>query len=149
MLSGVEIASFVLATFPLVLSALEQYENGFEQMKNWYRFRKEFEAFLNALARQKIFFRQNIEELLSPIVSSEFEIAQPLDNPEGKLWSDKSLEEGLRSRLPGPFEYECYMSTVESILELLESLKQKLKIKAGKVKFNALISSRGYGLYAD
>ena len=42
-----------------------------------------------ALVRQKIFFRQNIEELLSPIISSEYDISLLLDSPGGSAWADK------------------------------------------------------------
>ena len=133
MLTGIEIAGTALAIFPLIISALEHYENGFQTIKEWVRFRGEFATFLNAFARQQIFFRQNIEELLSPIVSSEYEMSLLLDDPGGRAWADSGLNESLRKRLPGKYECECYSTTVSYILESLEKLKSKLKISDEKV----------------
>ncbi|KAI4206281.1 MAG: hypothetical protein LQ346_001177 [Caloplaca aetnensis] len=128
MATGIETAGLILAAFPLVISALEHYENGFEVIREWIRFRGEFAAFLNAMIRQRIFFRQNIEELLGPIVSSEYEMSILLDNPAGEAWADKTLNARLRQRLPGKYEYESYAMTVSYILETLHKLKDKLKI---------------------
>ena len=133
MLGGIEIAGTALAIFPLIISALEHYENGFQPIKEWVRFRGGFATFLNAFARQQIFFRQNIEELLSPIVSSEYEMSLLLDHPGGRAWADSESNENLRKRLPGKYECECYTTTVSYILENLEKLKSKLKISDEKV----------------
>lgn len=133
MLTGVEIAGTVLAAFPLIISAMEHYERGFQPIKEWIRFRGEFATFLNALVRQKIFFRQNIEELLSPIISSDYEMSVLLDNPGGRAWTDVELNDRLRRRLPGKYEYECYTTTVSYILEVLEKLMGKLKIAGNQV----------------
>lgn len=133
MATGIETAGLILAAFPLVISALEHYENGFEVIREWIRFRGEFAAFLNAMIRQRIFFRQNIEELLGPIVSSEYEMSILLDNPAGEAWADKTLNARLRQRLPGKYEYESYAMTVSYILETLHKLKDKLKIVKNQV----------------
>ena len=133
MLAGIEIAGTILAIFPLIISAMEHYEEGFQPIKEWVRFRGEFATFLNTLVRQKIFFRQNIEELLSPIISSEYEMSALLDNPGGRAWTDTELNDRLRRRLPGKYEYECYTTTVSYILEVLEKLKGKLKIANNQV----------------
>lgn len=45
MLTGVETAGLVLASFPLLISALEHYREGFESLKEWWKFRTEFLAF--------------------------------------------------------------------------------------------------------
>ncbi|KAH0559170.1 hypothetical protein GP486_004294 [Trichoglossum hirsutum] len=148
MVTGIELAGLILATFPLVISTLEHYENGFQQIKEWVRFRGEFAMFLNAMNRQKIFFRQNIEELLSPIVASEYEMSQLLDAPGGPAWMDEELNEKLRKRLPGKYEYECYISTVSAILELLEKLKHKLKIVDGQVGYSSRVAIQSLKPYA-
>ena len=140
MASGIEIAGVILATFPLLISAIEYYENGFQPIKEWIRFRGEFATFMNALIRQKIFFRQNIEELLSPIISSEYEMSLMLDHPGGRAWSDNELDDKLRRRLPGKYEYESYTTTVSYILETLEKLKAKLKVSDDQVSHPVSIS---------
>ena len=133
MTTGIDAAGIILASFPLIISALEHYQEGFQPIKEWIRFRGEFATFLNAVVRQKIFFRQNIEELLSPIVSSEYEMSLLLDYPGGSAWADTSLNQRLRQRLPGRYEYESYTTTVSYILEVLHKLKAKLKISDDQV----------------
>lgn len=137
MLTGIEVAGLVLALFPLVINALEYYEDGLQPIKEWVRFKGEFAAFMNALCRQKIFFRQNIESLLGPIVASDFELAQLLDNPNAPEWKSEELDMKLRKRLPGKYEYECYTTTAEYILQLLRKLETKLNIIDGQVRHSS------------
>ena len=132
-MSGLELAGIILATFPLIINGLENYENGFQMIKEWSRFRNEFMVFMKSVGKQKLFFRQNIEELLLPIVESDDHMTWLLDNPAGQGWKDQELEEKLRRRLMGMDEYEYYMSTVGSILALLGKLKNKLKLVDGEV----------------
>ncbi|KAL8654302.1 MAG: hypothetical protein Q9210_001583 [Variospora velana] len=141
--SSIEAAGLILAAFPLVISALEHYENGFQVVREWIRFRGEFAMFLNALIRQKIFFRQNIEDLLGPIVASDFEISVLLDNPGGQAWADEALNASLQHRLPGKYEYQSYVTTVSYILEVLQKLKDKLKIVEGRPPWVEQASSSG------
>jgi len=139
MVTGVEIAGVILATFPLIISGLDAYENGFQTMKEWSRFRKEYLVFMTALGKQKLFFRQNITTLLDPIVKSEDHMLRLLEDPGGKDWKDPELDNKLRCRLEGLEEtYECYMETVNSILALLEKLKGKLKLGEGEVSIQKI-----------
>ncbi|KAI9888339.1 MAG: hypothetical protein M1814_000570 [Vezdaea aestivalis] len=131
--TGIEIAGLCLATFPIIVSTLEHYQNGFHVIKEWIRFEREFKAFVNEINREKIFFRQNIEELMAPIVSSEHTMAQLLESPGSIAWTDPNLEKLLKERLSGHLEYECYVSTVVSLLDTLNELKRKLKIQDGQL----------------
>ena len=133
MLTGIELAGLVLAIFPLVISGLEHYEEGMQPVKEWIRFRAEFLSFMNALGRQKIFFRQNIEDLLSSVVSSEYEMACMLDNPQSHRWQDANLEAKLKLRLSGRYEYEAFMNTATAIRDTLNKLVERLKITPGDV----------------
>ena len=133
MATGLEFAGIILATFPLIINGLENYENGFQMIKEWSRFRNVFMVFMKSVGKQKLFFRQNIEELLAPIVRSEDHMLWLLDNPGGQGWRDEELNDKLRRRLMGMDEYEYYMSTVGSIHALLEKLKTKLKLVDGEV----------------
>ena len=133
MATGLEVAALALAVFPLVVSTLEHYEDGFQVMKDWIRFRAEFTAFANALAVQKILFRQMIEDLLSSFVASDIDMARMLQDPNDVLWKDELMEDMLRRRLSGQHEYECFTSEVQEIYRLLERLCSKLKIDPNHV----------------
>ncbi len=149
MATGIGTAGLILAAFPLVISALEHYENGFQVIREWVRLRGEFAAFLNALIRQRIFFRQNIEELLGPIVATEYDMSILLDRPGGKAWADETLNAKLRQRLPGKYEYESYATTVSYIKETVHKLMDKLKIVEDRVCTSPLVPSAGLGSIAD
>lgn len=41
-MSGVEAAGFVLAAFPLLISALEHYRESAEVLKDWWRYKREY-----------------------------------------------------------------------------------------------------------
>lgn len=41
-MSGVEAAGFVLAAFPLCISALEHYRESAEVLKDWWRYKREY-----------------------------------------------------------------------------------------------------------
>ena len=103
MITGVETAGLVLASFPLIISALEHYREGFEPMKDWWRFRTDFISFINVISGQSLLFDENLEELLSPIIGSDAEMNVLLQDPMGQAWQDSHLEEDLRARHPKSF----------------------------------------------
>ncbi|KAF2263450.1 hypothetical protein CC78DRAFT_465821 [Lojkania enalia] len=128
MITGIEIAGVILGSFPLVIHALECYGEGLETMQEWVRFRTDFNGFLSDFIRQQIFFRQHIEDLLSPVVDSEYQMGCMLDDPNHIEWKDPRLEAKLKKRLPGMHEYETYMATVSAILAVLQKVQKKLDV---------------------
>ncbi|KAJ6036185.1 hypothetical protein N7540_000464 [Penicillium herquei] len=138
-MSGFEIAGLVLAIFPLVISGLENYGSSVESMKEWIRYETVFKRFQSALQRQKLFFYQNIEKLLSLTVQSDYEIAKMMNNPHDPLWKDPRLETSLRRRLPGEIEYICYMESVETFHEALKKLETKIQPLQEKSVFPSFV----------
>ena len=136
MATGMEIAGVILASFPLIVSALEHYGEGLQTMQDWVRFRTHFNGFLNDFIRQQIFFRQHIEDLLSTVVESDYHMGCMLDDPEDPQWKDPDLEGKLKDRLPGKREYESYMTTVSAILGVLDKIRKKLSITDDKVSLS-------------
>ena len=131
MITGVETAGLVLAVFPLLVSALEHYQEGFEKLKDWWKFRTDFLAFMHVIGRQAILFDENLEELLSPIISSDAEMNTLLRDPTGPFWRRAELEEKLRDRLPK--SYESYRNTIDDMKETMDVLQKKLGIQNGKL----------------
>ncbi|KAL4911386.1 hypothetical protein BDW74DRAFT_184750 [Aspergillus multicolor] len=144
MITGIEVAGLILATFPLLISGLEHYGGAFESMREWIRFRAEFAVFMNALCRQKIFFRQNIEDLLSSVIDSEYDMAYMLDDPNDPGWKDSDLEWKLRKRLSGAHEYDCYMDTISSIHTVLGKLESKLHIASDQKPQRLQVAGVGF-----
>src|SRR5579871_5696579 len=100
MVTGIETAGIILAVFPLIISALEHYKEGFSTLQIWWMYRTEFLDFLRKIGIQFVLFRGNLEELLTPIVTSEAQMNELLLDPGGDAWRNEKLEESLRKRLP-------------------------------------------------
>ena len=131
MITGVETAGLVLAAFPLLVSALEHYHEGFESLSDWWKFRTEFLAFIHVIGRQAILFDENLEELLSPIITSDAEMNVLLCDPTGPSWRDTKLEQKLKDRLPK--SYESYRNTIDDMMVTMGALQKKLGIQNGKL----------------
>lgn len=131
MLTGVETAGLVLASFPLLISALEHYREGFESLKEWWKFRTEFLAFVHDIGRQSVLFNENLEELLSPLITSDTEMSTLLEDPCGAAWRTPALEEKLKDRLPK--SYQSYRNTIDDMYEAMDILQRKLGLEDGKV----------------
>lgn len=131
MITGVETAGLVLAIFPLLVSALEHYEEGFERFSDWWKFRTEFLGLMHAIGRQAILFDENLEELLSPIISSDAEMDTLLRDPTGPFWRRAELEEKLRDRLPK--SYPSYRNTIDDMKATMDVLQKKLGIQNGRL----------------
>ena len=131
MITGVETAGLVLAIFPLLVSALEHYQEGFEKLNDWWKFRTEFLGFIHSVGRQAILFDENLEELLSPIITSDAEMDALLRDPTGPSWRRAELEEKLKARLPK--SYESYTTTITDMRETMDALQKKLGIQNGKL----------------
>lgn len=131
MLTGIELAGLVLAIFPLVISGLEHYRDGFETVESWWTFRTEFTGFIIDLGTQLAIFDENLELLLSPFVTDEAVFAKLLEDPGGAPWRDPGLEKQLRQRLPKT--YDLYMELVAKMYDSLTALQKKLGIENGQV----------------
>jgi hypothetical protein len=130
-MSGVEAAGFVLAAFPLIISALQSYRESLEPLNDWWHYRTRFLKFNNAVKIQCDIFDENIEMLLGPIVSSDSEMASLLSDPGGPKWQQPDLAKKLEQRLPK--SYGGYMRTIVEMNETLEKLKTKLGIVEDRV----------------
>ena len=78
---------------------------------------------------QSVFYTENLEALLAPIVASEVKMKALLDNPGGPPWQDPGLEQMMKERLPK--SYDWYKSTVAAIIDILEDMKRRLGVKPG------------------
>jgi hypothetical protein len=125
-MSGLEIAGCVLGVFPLILSAMEGYENGFSLMKDWWKFRTEWNSFVHDVSTQKVLFFENIELLLAPVVRDDGHMQQLLQDPNSDAWADEYLDERLRERLRN--SYELYFATVIELKAAVDKLVDKLNV---------------------
>ena len=125
-MSGVEAAGFVLAAFPLLITALEDYRQGWEILEDWWKIKREYKKCQQNIKLQKLVFEENLEQLLSTLVYDEDELKLLIADPGGDRWKDVGLEHGLKERLPR--SYDIYLETIGEIKSIMESLKHALGV---------------------
>lgn len=129
-MSGVEVAGFVLAVFPLAITALEHYRESADVLGIWWKFRKEYRTWNHSLSLCRLSFESNLEEFLLPLIADEEQLQSLLAKPDGPEWKNPDLERRLRERLPK--SYELYVESIDRIKDLMNELKHELGIdKAG------------------
>jgi hypothetical protein len=127
MVTGIETAGLALPAFPLAIATLEHYRKGLEPLKLWWRFRTEYQSFLNEIAVHRAMYCNNLEKLLKDLVTEPTQMKARLDSPGGEAWKDARLEQQLRdflSRL-----YVPYCKTTAEIEKALRDLADKLKVE--------------------
>jgi hypothetical protein len=129
-MSGVEVAGFVLAAFPLAISALEHYRETAETLGIFWKIRREHKTWMHSLKIGRLAFEQNLEQFLLPLIADEDELQQLIADPDGPAWKNPELEKRLRRRLPK--SYDLYLESIDHIKDVMEDLKHELGIdKAG------------------
>ncbi len=127
-MSGVvEAVGIALAVFPLVISCLEHYQEGYDSLRDWVFFRREFTHLYNDLNREHIIFRQLMEGMLRPITESEFELKEMMENPKSDQWNSTDLASKLEQKLCGRDELKAFQSSLSSISENLSSMIKRLE----------------------
>lgn len=125
-MSGVEVAGFIMAAFPLIISALEDYRQGWEMIDDWWKIKREYKKCQQNLKLQKLVFEENLEQLLSTLTQDEDELKMLIAKPGGEMWRDADLEAGLQERLPR--SYEVYLEIINEMVGVMNSLKKELGI---------------------
>ena len=131
MVTGVETAGLVLASFPLMISALEHYRKGLVPLKLWWNFRTEYNEFSNTISLQDVTYRLNLRVLLSPLVSED-DLERLLADPGGDDWRDSELEGKLRNDVL-PHSYDDYFRIISNFKNVTSKLLKKLGIRMGEV----------------
>jgi hypothetical protein len=125
-MSGIEVAGLVLGSIPLIISALESYNEGLDPVKSFIRWERELPQFIRKLRNQHVHFAQTTRLLLEPI-TTEFELADMLSEPSGKLWKDKVMSEKLQDKLQE--SYHAYQSTILDIERIMKKIASKLDLE--------------------
>ncbi|RPA83844.1 hypothetical protein BJ508DRAFT_413178 [Ascobolus immersus RN42] len=104
-MSGIELAGLVLGGFPLVIEGLRIYRENFENLEQWWEFRKNFIAFADKVQHQRMLYRDNLKKLLDPIIVDTDELQRMISDPDDQLWSDTTLlSDRVKARLGEEYE---------------------------------------------
>jgi hypothetical protein len=124
MVTGIETAGLVLASIPLLISALEHYKEGLHPIKVFFRKPYELGRFYRALDEQKTFLRLSLVELfgqhLERLSPDQIEALQDDTDDLAILWSDKILQRSVEETLG--LAYVPYMNNIEKMKAALEKL---------------------------
>ena len=122
----------VLAVLPLIISALEHYNEGIKPLKDFVRYKQVIRELVVDLSTQKALFRNTLEKLLSSSVASDLKLALLLEHPGGEGWRDDDLASDLKCRLEG--SYDVYMASVNDMEGLVKNLQEGMGLnKRGEV----------------
>lgn len=120
-----ETASFVLAVFPLVVTAIEHWETFAGSAITLFRWKKKLQQSLSDLQYEQIRFRTNLRVLLQSIVDSQADLWEMLNNPTSELWK-REIDVELSERL-GKEESAEYKRNVQECSCVLEKLAEAFR----------------------
>ena len=128
-MSGVEVAGFVLAVLPLVISAFEDYEATFRPFVTYCRYAKELRNFRAGLGTQKQLFQNHCIILLSKI-DAEGLLDDRLDlntrwKSDDVTEADVALQKKLAAYLGS--NHDTCITLIQSIEQTLFSIQEETK----------------------
>lgn len=130
MATGVETAGIVLGTIPLIIAALEHYEDVARSTEEFFDWRK----YRTRLRKELYILRTSFDEAVKILLR---EIAEPdelivmLEDPSNQLWTTGPTADGLREAL-GP-TYDPFVLTIVEINEILLSITKHLNIDGAQL----------------
>ena len=135
--SGVELAGLILGALPIIIVAIEKYNDGLDPVKSFLRWEKELPALIRKLRNQHVHYAQTIRILIEPI-TTEFELAEMLSG-SSTLWKDKAMEVKLQEKLQD--SYFAYQSTISDIERITKRIASKLDLdRASEVRITLPIA---------
>ena len=126
MLTGIEAAGLVLATFPLLIAALDHYKAGLEPFQTYSHYRLRLTELKSDLAFHRARFLQSLTLLLNRCIQPKV-LGQLLSDPGGRQWGNPDLVARL-SKCLGSFEFSVFMDVVNGFKSTLVELYLKLDV---------------------
>ena len=123
-MSGIEVASFILGVFPLVISGLDNCRKSLKPIRAYFKYKQELIALHAFVQAEYSKFLNSIELLLQPLVPPT-ELHYLITKPERIDWEAPHLKTLLRRRL-GPSE-EAFYNALQVVEASLKELKSALK----------------------
>jgi hypothetical protein len=124
-MSGVELAGLILGAIPLVIAALENYEEGLGKVKAFWKWEDQLSDAIRKLWYHYTSYELTIRVLLSSI-TSDAELEDMLSNTDSTLWGDPELDTRLQEKLSTA--YRPYLFTVTDIEQAIEEIAGSLNL---------------------
>ncbi|TDZ68005.1 hypothetical protein CTRI78_v002463 [Colletotrichum trifolii] len=126
-MSGFEVAGVVLGSIPLLISALEHYQQGISSIRKWRNYDRELRSLIRNLETERVRFQDVCEKLLVGLVPSS-QIESMVEQPFGTSWQEDNIQSKIRARLWRSFN--VFEKTVEDMREAIREMMQKLDLEA-------------------
>lgn len=122
-MSGFEVVGVVLASIPLIISALEHYNRGRAIIGRWKRYDREVKGLIRNLRVEEIKMKNICEKLLLGLVSPS-EVEAMIRAPTGGLWNEKTIKMKVRGRLSDCADIfdEIVRGIKDNVVEMQEKL---------------------------
>ena len=134
-MSGIEIAGLVLGAFPVVLSCLESYREGFEPLEDWWNFRTHFIAFTDDVRHQMMRYNENLIRLLDPIITDSETLTVLVGYANDPRWTDGSLSGPLEQRLAS--EHGRFLRIIQRMECDIGELKKLMGMRDDNVRIRS------------
>lgn len=121
-----EVVGIVLGAAPLLISALEHYQDiagPVVRFKNW---RGELGTIITRLKTERISYGQNLEIMLLRTVGSD-DLKRMIADPQSQLWRSDDFVEDMEIELGSAYD-QC-MGLVRNIAATLETIAVSLNIE--------------------
>ncbi|KIX93707.1 uncharacterized protein Z520_10613 [Fonsecaea multimorphosa CBS 102226] len=124
-MSGVEAAGLVLGAIPLIISALEHYEDVAAPTVAFMHWKRYLRRLVQELYIIRASYDQAIQLLLAPI-SDLSNRTLMMEDPRSRLWREGDIANSLRDRLGAV--YDPFILTIDEIEEILVDIVSSLNI---------------------
>ncbi|KAH7135408.1 hypothetical protein B0J11DRAFT_575995 [Dendryphion nanum] len=126
MVTGVETAGLVLGSLPLLIAALENYDDIVQPTKAFFSWRKHRRKLVQELYTLRASYDQAINILLNPVVDLE-ELKDMIENPLSDKWTAGDIADNLRDMLGTA--YDPLILTISEISYILGDIATHLGIQ--------------------
>jgi len=124
-MSGFEVAGLVLGSLPVLVSALNLYNDTVSTVRKWRGFQREIKNLIRNLQTEQANFQNTCETLLNGIAPTT-QIEEMILDPGGSLWQNKMIQKEIQLRLWR--DHGLFIDNLEEVNEAINEMRSKLKI---------------------
>lgn len=139
MVTGVEAAGLVLGAIPLIISALENYENLAAPTKAFFHWKRTLRRLIRELYTIHTSYDQAVRLLLKPFADLTDQ-TKMMEDPRHRLWREGDVADSLRDKLGSV--YDPLILTIDEVSEILVEIAACLNIPGSQQVRAPLLEGR-------
>jgi hypothetical protein len=123
-MSGFEVAGIVLGVIPIVISALEDYDEGLTAIQRWRKYEREVRSLIRNLETERLRLQTICEKLLIGIAPPS-RIEHMINDPTGSLWHEEDIQKKINARLWK--SAQNYDETLQEMRKAIDEMMDRIK----------------------